>query len=94
MTALCYSSMTNTSMNDTLSVDSTSAPVSRTASGGFKTSEGTFYLSKPFRSRTSKKLRAMIKFTPRTSHFDTTNELSGINEFRVGHLFTYGTLSS
>ncbi|KAK0202565.1 MBOAT, membrane-bound O-acyltransferase family-domain-containing protein [Desarmillaria ectypa] len=59
------------------------APVtSRTASGGFETQDGTLYVSKPFRSRTSKKLRALITFAPRNSHFDTNNELSGNNEFR------------
>ncbi|KAG7445002.1 uncharacterized protein BT62DRAFT_970207 [Guyanagaster necrorhizus] len=55
---------------------------SRTASGGFETQDGTLYVSKPFRSRTSKKLRALITFAPRNSHFDTNNELSGSNEFR------------
>ncbi|KAK0214773.1 MBOAT, membrane-bound O-acyltransferase family-domain-containing protein [Armillaria fumosa] len=61
----------------------TKAPVtSRTASGGFETQDGTLYVSKPFRSRTSKKLRALITFAPRNSHFDTNNELSGSNEFR------------
>jgi sterol O-acyltransferase len=59
--------------------------VLRTPSGGFKTSEGTIYLSKPFLSKKSKKHRALIKFAPRTTHFDTTNELSGANEFRVSH---------
>lgn len=55
----------------------------RTNSGGFKTTEGTLYVSQPFRSKSSKKLRALITFAPRKSHFDTTNELSGTNEFRV-----------
>lgn len=55
----------------------------RTNSGGFKTSEGTLYVSRPIRSKSSKKLRALITFTPRKSHFDTTNESSGANEFRV-----------
>ncbi|TDL23633.1 hypothetical protein BD410DRAFT_814297 [Rickenella mellea] len=50
--------------------------------GGIDTPEGTLYVSKPFRSGTSKKLRAMIRFVPRTSHFDTTNVNSGANEFR------------
>ncbi|KAF8892249.1 MBOAT, membrane-bound O-acyltransferase family-domain-containing protein [Infundibulicybe gibba] len=54
----------------------------RTASGGFKTSEGTLYVSKPFRSKSSKKLRALITFAPRKSHFDITNEATGSNEFR------------
>ncbi|KAK0466990.1 MBOAT, membrane-bound O-acyltransferase family-domain-containing protein [Desarmillaria tabescens] len=59
------------------------APVtSRTASGGFETQDGTLYVSKPFRSSTSKKLRALITFAPRNSHFDTNNESSGNNEFR------------
>lgn len=55
----------------------------RTNSGGFKTSEGTLYVSQPFRSQSSKKLRTLITFAPRKSHFDTTNESSGANEFRV-----------
>ncbi|TFK63001.1 MBOAT-domain-containing protein [Pluteus cervinus] len=54
----------------------------RTASGGFKTSEGTLYVSKPFRSRQSNKLRALISFAPRQSHFDINNKSSGANEFR------------
>jgi len=54
-----------------------------TQSGTFMTSEGTLYVSKPFRSKTSKKLRAIVTFEPRKSHFDTTNERSGTNEFRV-----------
>jgi sterol O-acyltransferase len=52
----------------------------------FATTEGTIYVSKPFRSRTTKKLRAMITFEARKTHFDTTNEASGTNEFRVRHL--------
>ncbi|KAH7908928.1 MBOAT, membrane-bound O-acyltransferase family-domain-containing protein [Hygrophoropsis aurantiaca] len=54
----------------------------RTESGGFATTEGTLYVSKPFRSKSSKKMRSMITFAPRKSHFDTTNESSGANEFR------------
>ncbi|KAF8074835.1 MBOAT, membrane-bound O-acyltransferase family-domain-containing protein [Lyophyllum atratum] len=54
----------------------------RTNSGGFKTSEGTLYVSRPYRSKTSKKLRALITFAPRKSHFDIGNETSGMNEFR------------
>lgn len=57
--------------------------IGRTNSGGFKTTDGTLYVSKPFRSKTSKKMRALITFAPRKSHFDTTNESSGANEFRV-----------
>ncbi|EPT00989.1 hypothetical protein FOMPIDRAFT_149567 [Fomitopsis schrenkii] len=48
----------------------------------FHTPEGTVHVSKPYRSRQTKKLRAMVTFTPRKSHFDTTNERSGTNEFR------------
>ena len=55
----------------------------RTSSGGFKTTDGTIYVSQPFRTKSSKKLRALITFAPRKSHFDTTNESSGTNEFRV-----------
>ncbi|KAG6831097.1 hypothetical protein H0H92_012774 [Tricholoma furcatifolium] len=54
----------------------------RTNSGGFKTSEGTLYVSKPYRSKSSQQLRALITFAPRKSHFDITNESSGANEFR------------
>ncbi|KAJ7782059.1 MBOAT, membrane-bound O-acyltransferase family-domain-containing protein [Mycena maculata] len=54
----------------------------RTNSGGFSTPEGTIYVSKPFRSKSSKKLRAMVAFVPRPSHFDINNESSGANEFR------------
>ncbi|KAF8845114.1 MBOAT-domain-containing protein [Paxillus ammoniavirescens] len=54
----------------------------RTDSGRFSTTAGTLYVSRPFRSKSSKKLRAMITFEPRKSHFDTTNESSGTNEFR------------
>ncbi|KAJ6581587.1 MBOAT, membrane-bound O-acyltransferase family-domain-containing protein [Mycena capillaripes] len=54
----------------------------RTASGGFSTPEGTIYVSKPFLSKSSKKLRAMITFAPRQSHFDINNAASGANEFR------------
>ncbi|KAG6833002.1 hypothetical protein H0H87_012588 [Tephrocybe sp. NHM501043] len=54
----------------------------RTNSGGFKTSGGTLYVSKPYRSKSTKKLRALITFAPRKSHFDITNESSGTNEFR------------
>lgn len=46
--------------------------------------EGTLYVSKPFRSKSAKRLRALVTFKPRKSHFDTTNESSGSNEFRVG----------
>ncbi|KAJ7043690.1 MBOAT, membrane-bound O-acyltransferase family-domain-containing protein [Mycena alexandri] len=58
------------------------AMTTRTDSGGFSTSEGTIYVSKPFRSKSSKKLRAMITFAPRQSTFDINNEASGANEFR------------
>jgi hypothetical protein len=58
----------------------------RTDSGRFSTTAGTLYVSRPFRSKSSKKLRAMITFEPRKSHFDTTNESSGTNEFRVGNV--------
>ncbi|KAL6304532.1 MBOAT, membrane-bound O-acyltransferase family-domain-containing protein [Sparassis latifolia] len=44
--------------------------------------EGTLYVSKPFRSSSTNNMRAVITFTPRKSHFDTTNESSGSNEFR------------
>ncbi|KAF9477584.1 hypothetical protein BDN70DRAFT_861561 [Pholiota conissans] len=52
------------------------------ASGGFETSTGTLYVSKPYRSKASKKLRALITFAPRKSVFDITNDRSSSNEFR------------
>ena len=61
----------------------TEALAARTGGEGLETPAGTLYVSKPFRSKSSKKLRALITFTPRKSAFDTTNELSGANEFRV-----------
>ncbi|RXW23900.1 hypothetical protein EST38_g1977 [Candolleomyces aberdarensis] len=56
--------------------------MSRPAGGGFETSTGTLYVSKPYRSRSSKKLRALITFAPRTSAFDINNSSSTTNEFR------------
>ncbi|PPQ64222.1 hypothetical protein CVT24_008598 [Panaeolus cyanescens] len=52
------------------------------ANGGFQTSTGTLYVSKPYRSKSSKRLRALITFAPRKSVFDITNEESSTNEFR------------
>ena len=52
-------------------------------SDGFETSAGTLYVSKPYRSKSSKKLRAQITFAPRNSVFDINNEHSGSSEFRV-----------
>ncbi|OCH96310.1 MBOAT-domain-containing protein [Obba rivulosa] len=49
---------------------------------GFQTAEGTLYVSKPFRSSETHKLRALITFQPRKSHFDINNESSSGNEFR------------
>ncbi|TFK48536.1 MBOAT-domain-containing protein [Heliocybe sulcata] len=55
----------------------------RTASGGFKTKDGTFYVSKPFTTQSPRRKRkAVITFVPRKSTFDTTNESSTANEFR------------
>lgn len=51
-------------------------------SDGFETSTGTLYVSKPYRSKSSKKLRAQITFSTRNSVFDINNEHSGSNEFR------------
>ncbi|KAJ3543211.1 hypothetical protein NMY22_g3220 [Coprinellus aureogranulatus] len=50
--------------------------------GGFETSTGTLYVSKPYRSKSSKKLRALVTFTPRDSAFDRGNQQSTTNEFR------------
>ncbi|RDX48191.1 MBOAT-domain-containing protein [Lentinus brumalis] len=54
-------------------------PNGSTASAG--TSRGTLYVSQPYRS-SSNKLRAMVTFAPRKSHFDITNESSTTNQFR------------
>lgn len=54
----------------------------RTPSGGIETTQGTIYVSKPVRSGKSKKLRAMVSFSPRKSTFDITNEKTVSNEFR------------
>ncbi|KIP03018.1 hypothetical protein PHLGIDRAFT_37640, partial [Phlebiopsis gigantea 11061_1 CR5-6] len=58
------------------------SPPTRTASGGIQTTQGTLYVSKPVRTGKSKKLRAMVSFTPRKSVFDLSNETSFKNEFR------------
>ena len=58
-------------------------PISRSESGTFETEQGTLYVSKPYRSKTTKKLRALVAFAPRTSHFDLSNAASGQDEFRV-----------
>ena len=57
--------------------------VERTNSGGFQSADGMLYVSKPYRSSSTRKLRATITFAPRASHFDTNNVSSGTNEFRV-----------
>lgn len=75
----------------TLASKATPPTTGRTNSGGFKTTDGTIYVSQPFRSKSSKKLRALITFAPRKSHFDTTNERSGTNEFRVRTILDSGT---
>ncbi|GJE91227.1 MBOAT, membrane-bound O-acyltransferase family-domain-containing protein [Phanerochaete sordida] len=54
----------------------------RTPSGGIETTQGTIYVSKPVRTGRSKKLRAMVSFSPRKSTFDITNEKTVTNEFR------------
>ena len=45
--------------------------------------KGTIRVSKPYRSRSTKKLRALVTFEPRKSAFDISNENSITNEFRV-----------
>ncbi|RPD64216.1 MBOAT-domain-containing protein [Lentinus tigrinus ALCF2SS1-7] len=46
------------------------------------TPQGTLYVSQPYRSSSSNKLRAMVTFAPRKSHFDISNESSTANQFR------------
>lgn len=57
----------------------------------FNKTEGTLYISKPYRTKDSRKLQALITFTPRKSAFDISNEVSGVNEFRVSNLFHLST---
>ncbi|EKM81745.1 hypothetical protein AGABI1DRAFT_105226 [Agaricus bisporus var. burnettii JB137-S8] len=54
----------------------------RKLSDELSATEGTLYVSKPFRTKTSPKPRALFTFTPRKSAFDISNETSGVNEFR------------
>ncbi|KAI0339433.1 MBOAT-domain-containing protein [Trametopsis cervina] len=58
------------------------AKIASIPSGGIETPQGTIYVSKPVRSGTNRKLRAMISFSPRKSVFDISNERSTTNEFR------------
>ncbi|KAI0708829.1 MBOAT-domain-containing protein [Cerioporus squamosus] len=46
------------------------------------TPQGTLYVSQPYRSSSSNKVRAMVTFAPRKSHFDISNESSTTNQFR------------
>lgn len=66
-------------------------PLNQTTS--FQTADGTLYVSKPFRSKSSKKMRAMITFAPRKSHFDINNESSGSNEFRASGVVCFHSSS-
>ncbi|ESK96525.1 sterol o-acyltransferase [Moniliophthora roreri MCA 2997] len=60
-----------------------SPPVSNPQSTGFKTSDGTIYVSKTFRSKSApQNRRALITFVPRQSVFDINNEASTTNQFR------------
>lgn len=59
------------------------SPTLYKGNGTFETANGILYVSKPYRSRNSKKLRALITFAPRNSTFDMNNEDSTKNEFRV-----------
>ena len=64
--------------------NSASSDLSRTPSGGIQTNDGTLYVSKPFRQRDSRRLRAVISFVPRPSLIDK----QGANEFRVWSLMS------
>ncbi|KAK2463537.1 hypothetical protein APHAL10511_004288 [Amanita phalloides] len=57
-------------------------PLALGRTGSFKTADGTIRVSKPYRSRSTKKLRALVTFEPRQSTFDINNENSMSNEFR------------
>ena len=79
--ALFFSTIPTPSMSTPATNSSTSTAYK--ASGAFETANGTIYVSKPYRSKTSKKLRALITFAPRKSVFDINNDRSSTNEFRV-----------
>ncbi|GJJ11249.1 hypothetical protein Clacol_005481 [Clathrus columnatus] len=51
--------------------------------GTLETNDGTLYVSKPYRSKSSQKLRAMVAFAPRRSHFDLSNDESARDQFRA-----------
>jgi len=59
------------------------APLSSVTGGILATNERGTYVLKPFRSPKSKNLRTAVVFVPRLSHFDTENERSKNDEFRV-----------
>lgn len=50
--------------------------------GTLETQQGTLYVSKPYRSKATKKLRAMVAFVPRNSYFDLSNDASAKDDFR------------
>ncbi|KAI0061050.1 MBOAT-domain-containing protein [Artomyces pyxidatus] len=68
--------------NGTHSEKSNGAATVASANEAITTKEGTFYVSKPYRSGYNKRLKAAIAFVPRRSHFDIENESSSTNEFR------------
>lgn len=80
---LCHQCLPEQLWPDQLHVTLSFFLIMTDASNGFETSTGTLYVSKPYRSKTSKKLRAQITFAPRNSAFDINNENSVSNEFRV-----------
>jgi sterol O-acyltransferase len=61
--------------------DGTSSSTSKGGTSSIQTADGTVRVQR-FRSSRSKKLRAMITFTPRTSAFDRENASSGNDPFR------------
>ncbi len=63
------------------------AAVSTVNGGVVATKETGTYISKPFRSPKSKKLKTAVVFVPRLSHFDIENERLNKNEFRVRPMY-------
>ncbi|KAF8492490.1 MBOAT, membrane-bound O-acyltransferase family-domain-containing protein [Gautieria morchelliformis] len=62
--------------------DALKSRIAKGKSGTLETEQGTLYVSQPYRSKSNSKLRALVAFAPRTSHFDLTNVASGRDEFR------------
>lgn len=74
--------ITNNKPLDILKNEGDVSKLTRTQSGGIETTDGTLYVSKPFRSSKGKKSKAVLSFVPRNSVFDPQDTRQP-NEFRV-----------